>query len=165
MPVDQQATKLTMRYIQSAYGIASLNETLPPYMTRNYTLAPFEAPIDQESVPGEGTYTGPTIMYALDLACTESSNRTDSYDTSKSGCSAAAIDMNVTRDDSTNGFNNIMKIKKYVAMHIGYYGGGNADYYLEGATCPLTANVSFYAAFGRTKVNSDFFFRSNDPVI
>ena len=41
VPIAQQASSLTFRYSQSTYGIVSLNETLPPYMARNYTLAPF----------------------------------------------------------------------------------------------------------------------------
>jgi hypothetical protein len=68
MPFEKQATSLTFRYMQSTYGIAALNETLPPYMTRNYTLAPFEPSVStHDDITGQGTYTAPTTMHRTKL--------------------------------------------------------------------------------------------------
>jgi hypothetical protein len=159
IPADQQATNLTARFTQSVYGIAALNETLPAFMARNYTLAPFRPSIGQNDGFSEGTYTGSTTMYTLDLDCTEATLKrkpdmlTYLVATSNTGCTfVEGLNGNVTRDNSTSMGNPIMAIKDYMAMYVGYYTGGVADFYLEESSCPLTANVSFYAAFERTKV-------------
>lgn len=64
-----QASALTLGYAQSVYGILELNETLPGFTTRNYTLKPFT--IAGHSGNSNGTWTANTTMYSLDLRCEE----------------------------------------------------------------------------------------------
>jgi len=42
IPASKQPKSIAGRYIHSAHGIIWLNETLPPFMTRDYVLAPFK---------------------------------------------------------------------------------------------------------------------------
>lgn len=154
MPAEQQVAGLSMRYAQSTYGIATLNETLPPYMARNFTLAPFEpSGPDFDTDGSQGTWSGETIIYSLDLYCSPSSATQDPFGrvlyTSSGGCNVTlGLTGNVTEG---HGNSPLLRIKQYMGMHIGYWNyNGYADYYLEG-DCPPERNATFYAAFTRTK--------------
>jgi hypothetical protein len=62
-----QEQGLTLSYAQSVYGILELNETLPAFTTRNYTLRPFTASDPKPSV-GD-SWTTRTILYSMSLGC------------------------------------------------------------------------------------------------
>lgn len=165
MPAEQQATNLTLRYAQSTYGIATLNETLPPFMARNYTLAPFKPAQINRGVAGadQGTWTTYTIMYSVDLHCEGTSPIRGAENLvpgnvlykSNGGCN---VTMGLT-GNVTKGFNvnrkavaPLLAAKDYMAMYIGFYNDGFTDYSLDGS-CPPERNTTFYAAFSRTKVS------------
>jgi hypothetical protein len=160
MPFEEQATGLTYRFSESTYGIVSLNETLPPYMARNYTLAPFRLRDHPDSALGKGTYTAPTTMYTLDLYCEDASHKADNSTTSpkylsSGGCEMEA-GMGLTGNDTVgdnSGGSKFLATKQYEAMYIGYHNSGGADYYLS-TMCPKTENTTFYAAFAKSKVSS-----------
>jgi hypothetical protein len=165
MPANQQTTNLTLRYSQSTYGIATLNETLPPYMARNYTLAPFRPSQSMgiDDIAIQGTWTTTTTMYSVDLYCEVSSPIRDAeYMTpgsvlykSNGGCNVTTgLSGNVTKGyiKNKNIYAPLLELKDYMAMYIGYYNGYNADYSLDGH-CPPERNSTFYAAFSRTKVS------------
>ena len=63
--IQEQA--LTLSYAQSAFGILKLNETLPAFTTRNYTLKPFTAS-GRAPVP-EDSWTVNTVLYSMNLRC------------------------------------------------------------------------------------------------
>ncbi|KAH7402575.1 hypothetical protein BKA66DRAFT_564486 [Pyrenochaeta sp. MPI-SDFR-AT-0127] len=63
--IQEQA--LTLSYAQSAYGILKLNETLPAFTTRNYTLKPFTASGRMPST--EDSWTANSILYSMNLRC------------------------------------------------------------------------------------------------
>jgi hypothetical protein len=158
MPFDKQATGLTYRFSESTYGIVSLNETLPPYMARNYTLAPFKPREIQGSIVGQGTYTASTTMYTLDLECEDASHKADNSSnrptyTSSGGCkfNETGLTGNDTIGDGAKYYQN-GAIKKYNAMYIGYHNAGLADYYLS-PNCPKSENTTFFAAFSQSKVS------------
>ncbi|KAI4672117.1 uncharacterized protein J4E78_000617 [Alternaria triticimaculans] len=163
MPADQQTTNLTLRYSQSTYGIATLNETLPPYMARNFTLAPFRPSISivQDELAIQGTWTAITTMYSVDLYCEVSQPIRDAPYTipdsvlyrSNGGCNVTTgLSGNVTKGYIKNKKIHapLLELKDYMAMYIGYYDGGFADYSLDGY-CPPERNSTFYAAFSQTK--------------
>jgi hypothetical protein len=155
MPFDQQATSLSFRYAQSTYGIVSLNETLPPYMARNYTLAPFQPRDSQTGVSEQGTYTAPTTMYTLDLYCEDASHRANGSTrfnyVSTGGCSVnVGLNGNLTRGEGKE-LNEGIAVKQYTGMYMGYHNAGNADFYLS-PLCPKSENTTFFAAFTKNKV-------------
>jgi hypothetical protein len=155
MPFDKQATSLSFRYAQSTYGIVSLNETLPPYMARNYTLAPFQLRNSQGNVTEQGSFTAPTTMYTLDLYCENVSHKADnstSFDyVSSGGCNVnVGLTGNTTIADGKER-NDGSAVKQYNGMYMGYHNPGFADFYLS-TLCPKSENTTFFAAFEKTKV-------------
>jgi len=160
LPFENQASGLTFRYMQSAYGIVALNETLPGYMTRNYALAPFRPRDDQVMLSGRGNHTAPTTMYKLDLHCEKATEdgdvATSGYFTSSLGCrwSGGGVNGNITMDDPLGQKVDHRGIRQYIGMYVGYHNGGFADYYMSGG-CPdiEPKNSTFYLAFTKTKVN------------
>lgn len=67
--MNLQEANLGFGFAQSVYGILTLNETLPPFMDRDYALVPFNR-IPGE--PGHGEkWTANTTLYSVDLNCEE----------------------------------------------------------------------------------------------
>ena len=164
MPAAMQEEKLGIHYTHSAYGIAMLNETLPPYTTWNYTLAPFKS-LGAEAQKGEN-WIAPTTLYSLDIQCEEATLGNGPVGTSslvhnsKSGCSygSAFVQIgNMTIGTAPRVIGDAKKpagfnvIKEFSANYAGYWNfNGFADYYLDGY-CPETANHTFLAVFARNK--------------
>ena len=69
LPSSMQGSGLGLRYAQSAYGILELNETLPSFMSQNYTLAPFTAKVSRASSGEFDTWTADTTLYSVDMQC------------------------------------------------------------------------------------------------
>jgi hypothetical protein len=155
MPFEKQATSLTLRYTQSTYGIVSLNETLPPFMSRNYTLAPFGPVHADDSGPEQGVYTAPTTMYTLDLECQDVSHKPGTADpvyTNHGGLNfTLGPDGNLTVGDRPYIDAEVYAVKQYTGMYVGYHNGGFADYYLS-SSVPKTENSTFFAAIAKSKV-------------
>jgi hypothetical protein len=62
-----QEQAMTLSYAQSVYSILELNETMPAFTTRNYTLRPF-TPRGPIASAGD-SWTAHTIMYSMSLGC------------------------------------------------------------------------------------------------
>lgn len=160
MPMAQQTTNLTLRYAQSTYGIATLDETLPAYMARNYTLAPFKPTAVGNNVDTviQGTWTAITTMYGVDLSCQvvapqrNNASKSVLYQ-SNGGCNVTfGLTGNITKGYNADKDLNapLLSAKDYMGMYIGFYNGGFADYSLQNS-CPPERNSTFYAAFSRNK--------------
>lgn len=151
IPAAQQPSSLTYRYGQSTYGILILNETLPPFMAHNYTLAPFQPRTNKtDYIQKEGTWQAATILYSLDLHCEQVFSNITSGDRStyynQDGCSF----IEGLSGNSTIGETSTMK--SFVAQYVGFYDStGNAPYSLNEG-CPMSANHTFFAAYSRNKV-------------
>ena len=125
IPIEKQATTLNFGYAQSTYGIVSLNETLPRFMNRNYTLAPFRPSTDLHST-GQGTsvWTAPTTKYSLDLYCEDVSHKADNSKriayTSNSGCNfTTGLTGNLTMGDIPGSEGEAYAVKDYTGMFVG----------------------------------------------
>jgi hypothetical protein len=161
MPFDQQATSLSLRYMQSVYGISVLNETLPQYMTRRYMLAPFEpSKSTTDDFEGRGNYTAPTTMYNMNLSCEDVSRISEPtlelprwiYYNSSTGCNYfRGLDGNDTLGEMKE-YGPIQDVKEYMGRYAGFYVGGTDSWSLE-PFCPKTANSTFYAAIAKSKVD------------
>jgi hypothetical protein len=61
---------LGLTFAYSAYAIIFLNESIPPYMTKDYSLIPFEPEVlDAHNTSTYQTVTSRTTLYTLDLSC------------------------------------------------------------------------------------------------
>ena len=183
IPADKQNSTLGARYIHSSHGIIWLNETLPPYMSREYVLAPFQP---QESGPQSNeTWTASTILYSVDLNCEKPQVIVDKYGekifNTSIGCSYPVVPSRIGNmtigqtageaefEDASNGKSKyepgLYQYKEYAADFRGYY---MADYVrpgsrrgnsLQGQNCnnqteTITGgNVPFLAMFTRNKKN------------
>ncbi|KAF2871297.1 hypothetical protein BDV95DRAFT_607554 [Massariosphaeria phaeospora] len=161
IPAEKQESVLTLQYAHSTYAIVALNETLPPFMTWNYTLAPFKPRngTADKQVQGSGTWTAPTMLYSLDLSCEEAHQepylKTHTLGilyNNTAGCSwSQGLDGNLTMDEQQL-YNST---KEFSGMYAGYWNpDGFALYALQGF-CPVEANHTFYAAFQRNKKKED----------
>jgi hypothetical protein len=154
MPFEKQAKSLSYRFAESTYGIVSLNETLPPYMARNYTLTPFKPQNVQGIIPGQGSYTAPTTMYTLDLECEDVShkagNSSKKYTNNHGYTFQAELTGNLTIGDQPTTGSDVLAVKQYNGMYVGYHNGGRADFYLSD-TFPESENSTFYASFAKSK--------------
>ncbi|EFQ84872.1 hypothetical protein PTT_20366 [Pyrenophora teres f. teres 0-1] len=179
MPANRQSEDITARYIQSVHGIIWLNETLPPYMTREYILAPIKPRDYTMEKKTNLTWTSNTTLYSLDMKCetptidakdetrftslnsTPTIVRTATY-MSSNGC-AFPTDYYSSFGNETIGpnesFDNqtIYDTKEFATVYIGYYSTEWANFYLEGL-CPETSNHTFMALFTRNKKSI------NDPL-
>ena len=125
IPVEKQATTLNFGYAQSTYGIVSLNETLPRFMNRNYTLAPFRPSTDLHSTGLEsGVWTAPTTKYSLDLYCEDVSHKADNSATiaytSNSGCNfTTGLTGNLTMGNIPGYEGEAYALKEYTSTFVG----------------------------------------------
>jgi hypothetical protein len=54
---------------QSVYGLLRLSETLPPFMTLNYTLSPFVPLTTPNTQAIDGTWISTSTLFGMDLDC------------------------------------------------------------------------------------------------
>ena len=160
IPVTQQASNLTFRYAQSTYGIVSLNETLPSFMARNYTLRPFNPSHNpKEATQGQGNWTAETIMYFLELYCEDASHKASISQerpvyTSNTGCNFTLGPTGNQTIGEDTGYGESLAIRQYTGQYVGYWNTqGFADYSLD-AYCPNSTNHTFFAAFTKNKVRT-----------
>ncbi|KAF2815848.1 uncharacterized protein BDZ99DRAFT_471166 [Mytilinidion resinicola] len=151
LSLDQQTENVTGHYMQSVFGITWLNETLPPYMARNYTLAPFKT----QSQPIQGfseTWTSMTTLYSVDVSCEQAKRQNETgieYFTSSNGCRFPTV--GGISGNNTIGGKKGMENKEFSVMYVGFWDDdGFADYFLSDF-CPIETNHTFYAAFTRNK--------------
>ncbi|KAJ4346856.1 uncharacterized protein N0V89_010788 [Didymosphaeria variabile] len=156
MPLKQQTDSISLKYAQSAYGIVSLNETLPSFMARNYTLAPFRPTAldkqDAESLE-TGYWTAPTTLYSLDLYCEPAMpfNNQGIMGWNNSGCAVIGLEMgnHTIGEKLVAGVNPLYQA--FSAQYIGFWNKwGFADFDLS-QTCPAAKNHTFFAAVSRNK--------------
>lgn len=69
LPLGLQATALNASFLNTAYGISWLNQSLPPFSTRQHTALPFQLyPAHQLSSHSE-TWTATTDAFSTSLSC------------------------------------------------------------------------------------------------
>lgn len=134
-PLNRQSN-LTSLYAQHVANIAWLNESLPPYMSRDIVLSPF-APLNASTAKPNETWTGTTQLYSVDVSC-----ETAAFDdfnggvyNSSNGCSYMTPPLITIPNNNTD--------KYFETLYVGYSDeNGFADFYLSGA-CPPNASHTF----------------------
>lgn len=168
MHSSTQESDLDLNYAHSAYGILKLNETMPGFMTNNYTLAPFHSTSD--SFSDSSTWTTNTTLYSMELRCedletsiTTKMNDVEDYHepmtrfNNSAGCSRLIGNFNnVTTGESIDttgaGFpiNNNMQYRTFNSFFAGYlnpkrtfWGQDVFGLELNSAACNSTMLASF----------------------
>ncbi|KAK4541087.1 hypothetical protein LTR36_008312 [Oleoguttula mirabilis] len=164
LTAHEQQAQVTANYTYSVFGIAWLDERMPAYMSRQAALVPFQ-PLRLAESQSEETWTAPSTLYSVDVACEaavlrtvklklytgETSNQLD-Y-TSSQGCKIP-YPYGPTGNDTVGG-TGLDEIKGYTALYAGYGNhDGLADFYLS-AYCPANASNVFLAAFAQNKEHAN----------
>jgi hypothetical protein len=167
---------LTSSYTQLVYGILELNETLPAFTTRNYTLKPFTN-IDRKPHTKE-SWTASSILYSVNLQCESAqaigtSNKTfaeqtyllrlsnvtasDPGFTDSAGCKVSHVHSN----NNTIGANidpvSIVQYRKFSASYMGYFPSPNPALVRvwgclkDQKFCGVQGNRTFFATFTQNK--------------
>ncbi|KAJ9639931.1 hypothetical protein H2201_007290 [Coniosporium apollinis] len=163
LPVDQQRETISADYTYSVFGIAWLNNTLPPFMTQEFMVAPFR-PQKQAIEAASETWTGESLLYSLDMNCEEAGivpdprflpNETDeqsaSFWSSSSGCEVPRP-YRMT-ENQTMGGSGINEIKEFSTLYVGSVTAAGID--SMSRYCPESVPRIFYAAFNRNKKTND----------
>lgn len=145
-------------YAQSVYNIAWLNETLPPFMTKEYVLSPLAPATQATSYANNITFTGTTNMYSIDVTCEEAILWSDPGTGAFQYNSSAGCDFEAPAF-RTEGVNDTSK--PYDTMYVGYQDqNGFADYYLS-----INCNESFlHTFFIRWSKSSDAYILSGNET-
>lgn len=178
IPASKQSDKVDGSYIYSAHGIIWLNETLPPYMTRDYALAPFELQDKDVTLDkSHSTWTSKTTLYSLDMNCELPGVDVRDELQMNNGFDFAPTTVQTSQWVSSNGcgfptsyyapignetigpnaeMNNMSAYdtKDFTSIYIGQYPTEWADYYLQ-TYCPSTANHTFMAWFAKNKQRAE----------
>ncbi|KAK5011214.1 hypothetical protein LTR28_004838 [Elasticomyces elasticus] len=155
----QQQEEITASYTYSVFGIAWLNETLPPYMSRDYALAPFQ-PQDVRDTRNSEQWRAATTRYGVNVTRepaqvtsittrAELSPSENFYYIGSNGCQVG-LPYGPTGNE-TSGGSGVDEIKGFTGLYAGYNDdNGFADYYLS-QYCPVNASHTFLASITRNK--------------
>ncbi|KAM3417463.1 hypothetical protein BST61_g5708 [Cercospora zeina] len=143
-PINKQGNVSTI-YAQSVYNIAWLNESLLPFMTKQYVLRAFGPSLVEAIDTSNMTYMATTAMYSVDVSCEDvtlwDGPRGMSYNTT-SGCSFYAPPIRPYGGNDTS--------KPFDTMYVGYQNeNGAADYYLSSA-CNESFEHSFFVRWSHS---------------
>ncbi len=140
----------SITYLYSVFGISWLNETLPPFMTRDYALAPFGM-TDVEEAKNEERWSAATQLYSLDLDCdvaiTEDVDSIDGF---------RYDDPQMMRFYSGRGCRtrlekrDISDTAGYLAFFAGYHANEYAHYYIS-SDCPQNSSHVAFIVWARTR--------------
>jgi hypothetical protein len=157
LSLDQQRETLSAESVYSATNILWLDESLPPYMTRDFLLAPFGPTNDaalQISASSE-TWTSVTERYGVNTTCeTPIPWISDgvNYINSTWGCHFPPPPPRTISD--SNNTNDV-----FDTLYIGYSNDdGSADYYLSlGGICPKNETSTFIIQWSKALISGTVF--------
>ncbi|QDS69130.1 hypothetical protein FKW77_010376 [Venturia effusa] len=147
LSLSQQANTISAKSAQSVTSIMWLNETLQPFMTRDYMLAPFGPARKLNSSYQSGNWTGTTMKYSVDVNCEIPISwvlNGRSMVNSTWGCKFPLPNPRVVSDAGN-------ATKLFDTLYVGYYNDdGLADYYLSDGSCPRSEPSSFLIQWSKT---------------
>lgn len=149
LSLETQQNTLSAQAAQSVSSIMWLNETLQPFMTRDFVLAPFGPSMTSGLDSNEEIWLGNTTLYSVNVTCEPalpSHNYVNETITNNTwGCSF------VMPPPRTVPCSNSSKI--YDTLYVGYSNyDGSADYYLSDGSCPPNASQTFYAQWSKALI-------------
>ena len=141
LSISEQRDTLSAQSAHSVVNIMWLNETLPPFMTRDFMLAPFGPPSDGPLATAE-TWTGFTQLFSVNTTCEtpipwiDTLNRTRVNSTWGCSIPSPPAQISGTTGDGSKIFN---------ALYFGWSNDdGSADHYLnDGQSCPRNESRTF----------------------
>lgn len=144
LPTSEQTKALSVNFLNTAYGVAWLNQKLPRFTTRTHAILPFR-PASVATTLTQETWSASTDAYSTTLACTPAKStlkddRSYDFDNGR-GC--------VVRGIGSFDFE-----KRYWVNYIGWYNDAEADYSLGNPNCTKEHSNNFLAIYAeQTTVN------------
>ena len=177
LPAADQNYAATIKAAQSVYGILTLNETMPGFMTSNYTLAPFTA-ASEVAGGSAGLWIANTTLFSMDVNCQPIEPWFgESEPTSNSEGELVTYTMawfNITADcelsfDANDIYNdtigttsdevavqrNMTRTKAYTTFFSAYYDSNNYDSFGFDMPCFEKLNGTFFAASIHNKIRPE----------
>ncbi|KAF2665477.1 hypothetical protein BT63DRAFT_66774 [Microthyrium microscopicum] len=145
LPLSKQETTLSTKSVYSAMNILWLNETLPPFVTRDYAVAPFTdiKTSDVGVAAATRSLTGMTKRYGADISCEEPIQYLDqsniTFLNSTWGCHMTAPSPTLQFDES----------RPYQMIFAGYKSGDSAQYSLDRGACPQNQSNTFLIQYSK----------------
>jgi hypothetical protein len=149
VPLNTQTNVLNANFLNTAYGISWLNQSLPPFSTPQYTVFPFQPERLRQFTTHTETWETVTDAFGTWLSCTPANITLTpvgyTFNNGK-GCIASEIGLDDTRVSSSS----------YLLDYIGYFNDANVDNALSTGDCPPEFSNTFLAlwASGASR-NSD----------
>jgi len=139
LSLQEQKVNLTSYYVQSSYNIAWLNESLPPFMSRQGSLAPFALAEMEGKLETSETWTAPTRYYSVDIDCEAPTDDEDGPVTSSWGCSYDVRNIDYFLDG--------IQDNQYNLAYVGYW-FSRPYAHLNACHCPKQESSTFLIRSG-----------------
>jgi hypothetical protein len=156
LSLSEQKDTLSAQSAHSVSSIMWLNETLQPFMSRDYLLAPFGPSTTSSTNVASGNWTGNTYKYSVDVNCETPVPYNSSDGTTRVNSTwGCHFGLPAPR----RGSNNTDLSKIFDTLYVGYWNDdGLADYYLSDGSCPKNQSNSFLIQWSKALVSTATFF-------
>jgi hypothetical protein len=139
LPIGSQTEALNANFMNTAYGVAWLDQKLPAYSTADYILLPYAPANSDPSSLSTETWTTSTVAYGTKLNCKPANmlfnNATISYTFDNgAGCTTQEFTLPNIELNST-----------FMALYIPYWDNAEDDWALMGPNCSLDQSHNFLA--------------------
>lgn len=135
--ISSQQTNLNANFLNLAYSIAWLGQSVPPFTSANVASLPFEPISTPQSRPATETWSSSAEIYTTDLDCTPADFKYEApngYTFSNGrGCLVPDIGLLATSE--------------YLIYYIGYYDNAILDWSLQNPNCSDEHANNFLAIF------------------
>ncbi|CZS94144.1 uncharacterized protein RAG0_04191 [Rhynchosporium agropyri] len=139
-PLAQQFTAMNANFMNRAYGIAWLNQVLPPFTTPEYAVMPFEPSQQSSRLSANELWTTTAIAFHTNLTCFPAQvvqEKTFSYTFSNGkGCVVPQIALVDTQG-----------VSNYMMSYIGYHSSPQSGWALKNPNCSAKFSNNFLAVW------------------
>jgi hypothetical protein len=145
MPTSNQTSSMSAQMAQSVANILWLNETIPPFMTRDYAVAPFGPMNSNSPLFGQQPQSimGQTTRFGVNITCETPILWEGTQLNSSWGCSMPLVSPMATNESVTT--------TPYSSAYIGWASpDGSAEFYLNSTSiCPSSEPRTFYIQWAK----------------
>jgi hypothetical protein len=150
LQIESQTTAINANFLNLAYGISWLNQSLPAYTTNEFATLPFRPVSNAEiHLPSE-TWKTTTSAYRTNLSCKPAISISKplgyTFDNGN-GCSVSDIALPDVQVREMTTLDVTRPAEKYLVLYIGYYNDAQVDYAIGNPNCTKEHSNNFLALF------------------
>ena len=155
LPVSQEESSISASSATSVSNIIWLNESLQPFMSRDFILTSFMPGRGENVADESATWTAASTLYSVNVSCEQAipySSESVTYVNSSWGC-------NFELPPPRTGELNTDESKIFDVLYVGYSDAdGAANYYLSDGSCPSNESQTFLAQMSKALIPPSLFF-------